>query len=462
MQRSTIEGDMISHSALFKRPDAGIHTVILVALSSASLILSVPVLAQDHKYPTASELGLMQGFPPPPDKQVTKANALQKAPFNRWSYQRMRMFYPSANVPAADKPVPVSKSIDWKFGDGVKVKEPGTGAAKSLADWLKETWTDALVVIRGDQVVYETYFNGMHPNQPHQLMSVTKSFGGLLGLMAVEEGRLKESDPVTKYVPELKKAGAFADATFGQVLDMTNSMDFTEDYADPRSGIRTYGAVLGWTTKVDGVRYQNSLYEYLVTLGIDKKHRHGEIFHYQTPKTDVVNWVTNRVNNQSFQEALYEKVWSAIGTEGETYVLLDNNATLVAGGGLNATPYNLARFAMMMLNDGNFNGRQVVPASVVKKLARGGSIDAFDKGPDSDDVVHRKSEWSYRAQWWVKHTKGMEAFMAIGIHGQWIYIDRNHDVAIVKVSSMPPSKDEYLDGYNLQGFYGIIEYLSAK
>jgi len=122
----------------------------------------------------------------------------------------------------------------------------------------------------------------------------------------------------TQYVPELKKAGAFADATFGRVLDMTNSMNFTEDYADPRSGIRTYGATLGWTEPVEGVKYKDSLYEYLMTLNIDKKHKHGEIFRYQTPKTDVVNWVSNRVNNQSFQDVMYEKLWSKLGTEGET------------------------------------------------------------------------------------------------------------------------------------------------
>jgi len=318
-------------------------------------------------------------------------------------------------------------------------------------------------VIRGDQIVYENYLNGMTPNAPHQMMSATKSFGGLLGLMAVANGKLNESDPVTKYLPELKtKNGAFASATFGQVLNMTNSMDFTEVYDDPKSGIMTYVAVLGWKPKLEGVEYPASLYDYLVTLKTDKKHKDGEIFHYQTPKTDVVNWVTNRANNASFQEALYDEVWSKIGTEGETYVLLDNNATLVAGGGLNATPYNLARFAMMMLNDGRFNGRQVVPSSVVDKIAKGGSIKAFDAGPDSDDVVHKKGEWSYRAQWWVKHTKGMEAFMAIGVHGQWIYIDRNHNVAIVKLGSMPKSKDTYLDGYNLEGFYGIVRYLSKK
>jgi len=435
-----------------------------LAMVLMSLCAAISV-AYANQYATAKELALMQGFPPPQDKQVTKSNALLTAPFNRWSYQHMRMIYPSAPVPAADKPVPINKAIDRNM-EKLKIEEPGTGAMTDMATFLRKTYGDAIVVIRGDQIVYEQYLNGMSPNQPHQMMSVTKSFGGLLGLIAVEEGKLKESDLVTKYVPELKKASAFADATFGQVLDMTNSMDFTEAYADPMSGIRRYGAVLGWTPKVEGIEYQKNLYDYLVTLQIDKNHKHGEIFHYQTPKTDVVNWVTNRVNGRSFQDALYDKLWSKLGTDGETYVLLDNNATLVAGGGLNATPYNLARFAIMMINDGKFKGRQVVPAAVIRNIAKGGRVEAFDKGPESDAEfvlpVHPKGEWSYRAQWWVKHTKGMEAFMAIGIHGQWIYLDVNHKIAIVKQSSMPPSKDAYLDGYNLNAFYAIVRHLSKK
>jgi len=425
-------------------------------------LLAIPArsLAED-KHATAADLKLMEGFPPPPDKRVTRANALLTPPFNRWSYLHMRMIYPSAPIAAADKAVPIDKTIDWSM-DEVKVEEPGSGKMTDMATFMKKTYADALVVIHGDEIVYEKYFNGMNPNQPHQMMSVTKSFGGLLGLMAVEDGKLKESDLVTKYVPELKKASAFADATFGQVLNMTNSMEFTEDYADPMSGIRRYGAVLGWTDPVPGIEYEDNLYDYLVTLKIDKNHQHGEIFHYQTPKTDVVNWVTNRVNGQSFQDALYDKLWSKLGTEGETYVLLDKNATLVAGGGLNATPYNLARFAIMMINDGKFDGRQVVSPAVIKKLAKGGSIEAFDSGPDSDGEVHPKGEWSYRGQWWVKHTPGMQAFMAIGIHGQWIYLDVDRNIAIVKQSSQPLSKDTYLNGYDLNAFYAIVRHLSKK
>ena len=425
-----------------------------------SVTFGFGALASDE-YATAEEFKLMQGFPPPPDKRVTRANALLTPPFNRWSYLNMRMIYPSAAIEAAEQPVIIEKALDEGVG-GVMVVEPGASEKADMASYLKKTYTDSLLVIHGGKLVYETYLNGMHANQPHQMMSVTKSFGGLLGLMAVEEGKLKETDLVSEYVPELKSAGAFAKATFGQVLDMTNSMEFTEDYADPESGIRKYGATLGWTDPLPGIQYEDNLYDYLVTLDIDKQHQHGEIFHYQTPKTDVVNWVTNRVNGKSFQDAMYEQLWSKLGTEGETYVLLDKNATLVAGGGLNATPYNLARFAIMMINDGEFNGQQVVESAVIDKLSKGGDIQAFDDGPDSDGVIYPKGEWSYRAQWWVKHTPGKEAFSAIGIHGQWIYLDIERDIAIIKQSSQPKSKDDYLNGFDLNAFYAIVDYLSAR
>ena len=135
-----------------------LDALIPCVIATITLFLSSPLLAEND-YSTAEELGLMQGFPPPPEKRVTKATALQTPPLNRWSYQHMRMFYPSAGVPSADKPVPLSKTIDWNFEYDLKVKEPGTDTMKSLADYLKKTFTDAMVVIRGDQIVYEKYLN---------------------------------------------------------------------------------------------------------------------------------------------------------------------------------------------------------------------------------------------------------------------------------------------------------------
>lgn len=288
---------------------------------------------------------------------------------------------------------------------------------------------------------------------------MTKSFAGLFGLIAASQGLLSEDDPVTKYVPELESSGGFGGATFRQALDMTASVGFSEDYADPESGITQYTKVLGFKTAPPEEIPADNIYEYLATLPTEEGHEDGEIFHYQTPKTDVVNWVTNRATGVSFQDNLYNQLWSKLGTDGETYVLLDRNGTLFAGGGLNATPNDLARFAVMMLNDGKFNGQPVVDPVVIQALSDGASTEAFANGPDAKGVMGN-GDWSYRAQWWVRHTPGHESFSAIGVNGQWIYIDVDRDIAIIKQSSQPVSSSNEFDEFNINAYDAIIGYLT--
>ena len=273
---------------------------ILVTIFAVLSLFALGASAKTNDFATAAEMQLMKGFPPPPEKRVDRSSLL-KGPGNRWSYQNMRMLYPTAGIPSADYPVPHKKSIDGAI-ETLTVKHPESGRMIDIDTWLKETYTDAVVVVHGDRIVFERFLNGMHSHRPHQMMSVTKSFAGLFGLLAVAEGLAKESDPVAKYIPELKESGAFGKAIFRHVLNMTNSMDFSEDYADPESGIVHYGIVLGLMPPVEGRTYANSIYEYLPTLQIDPEHKHGEVFHYQTPKTDVVNWVNNRVTGKSFQD----------------------------------------------------------------------------------------------------------------------------------------------------------------
>ncbi|HOB50797.1 MAG TPA: hypothetical protein PKK01_16025, partial [Mycobacterium sp.] len=67
----------------------------------------------------------------------------------------------------------------------------------------------------------------------------------------------------------------------------------------------------------------------------------------------------------------------------------------------------------------------------------------------------------YRAQWWVRHTSGREAITAIGVHGQWIYVDRRRGVAIVKQSSQPVSSDPDTDQFVLNAFDAVIDRVTA-
>lgn len=409
-------------------------------------------------YATAEELGIMVGFPPPPDKQVNRSNAIFLPPYNRWAYLHMRTIYPSAPIRTADAARPVDIEIDTGIG---KLTVPRAGG--SIADFpafLRETYTDSLLVATGDRIVYEHYANGMHATHPHQMMSCTKSFAGLFALMAVADGLLDEATEITAILPELAGASAFAGATVGQVMDMVNSMDFSEDYADPTSGIWDYGRALGWLDPAPGAAVHD-LYGFLATLRKDPAREHGEVFAYQTPKTDVVNWITNRATGKSFQAQMSDDLWTPLGTEAETYVLLDPCGTLVAGGGLNAAPRDLARFAMMLLNHGTVDGTRVVPAAVIDTLEAGGSVAAFSNGPEAIAPM-ADGDWSYRAQWWIRHTPDREAISAIGVNGQWIYVDRGRGVAVVKQSSQPVSADYAADQFTLNAFDAVIDHLASS
>lgn len=377
-------------------------------------------------------------------------------PYNRWSYLHMRTVFPSAPVNGSPEARPIPFEIDSVIDDLVITRPDGSAA--TFPEFLRETYTDSLLVVTADRLVYEHYDNDMHGTQPHQMMSVTKSFAGLFALLAAAEGLLDESAPVVDAVPELVSASAFATASIGQVLDMVNSMQFNEDYADPTSDIHRYVGALGWMNAVPESGATN-LYSFLQTLEKDPAREHGEVFAYQTPKTDVVNWITNRATGTSFQDQMSQVLWSRLGTEGETYILLDGCGTLIAGGGLNAAPRDLARFAMMLLNDGSVGGVRLIDPAIIDTLESGGDRGAFTRGPEATGAY--ATDWSYRAQWWVRHTPGREAITAIGVHGQWIYVDRRRGVAIVKQSSQPVSSHPDTDQFVLNAFDAVIDRVAA-
>ena len=105
-----------------------------------------------------------------------------------------------------------------------------------VGDWLEAAYTDGFIVLHKGDVVYERYFNDQTPATQHLMFSVTKSFTGTMALMLMEQGLIDADALVASYLPELKDT-AFGDATVQQMLDMTNSIDYVEDYYQPDAHI---------------------------------------------------------------------------------------------------------------------------------------------------------------------------------------------------------------------------------
>lgn len=79
----------------------------------------------------------------------------------------------------------------------------------------------------------------------------------------------------------------------------------------------------------------------------------------------------------------------------------------------------MARFGQMLLQQGRFNGRQILPAAVVEDIQRGADQAAFARGPAASPA---NQGHSYHHQWWVTHNDH-GAYYALGYGGQHLYID---------------------------------------
>jgi CubicO group peptidase (beta-lactamase class C family) len=429
-----------------KIPSAAALLIALLALTPFGVTADTP--------PTASDLRLMVGAPPPPARRVNRAN-FTSAPFNRWSLQHARELLPTRPVACSSTASPLPEApVDL---DNIEVKF-GNEEREALPQWLKRAYTDAIIVLHDGKVVYERYFNDQAPDTRHLMFSVTKSFTGTLALMLIEQGKINPKRQVSRYVDELTGT-AFGDATVQQLLDMTNSIDFDETYTDPESDISRFAAAFGWGTTPD--KSGGSVYTFLQTLTAhDPHYAQGEAFHYVTADSEVLGWIIRRVTHRKLANFLADTIWKKLGAGADGYYVLDPEGTEMAGGGLNITLRDAARFGQMILDDGRFNGQQIVPAKVAQRIKQAGNHDVFGTFY-KNDPWYQKIGWAYHDQWWTFNNEH-KAVAALGVYGQYIYIDPVARVVIVKQTSDPDAEGRTNDVEGPLVMNTIAEYLQQR
>ena len=272
-------------------------------------------MGSSDPYASARELGLMLGTPPPPEARVTRGNWFY-APHNRWAFSNMTLLVPTAEVSRGAGPV---RPLPERLAPAEEVEAltvvDHAGVERTVGEMLVRTWSDAIVVLQHGNIVYERYDNDLRTDQIHLLASVTKSFTGLLTLLAIDEGRLDPDRPAVDYIPELAD-GVIADTTVGQVLDMLvaaewDELDWLAHEAGPEQQDSQFLRFLRRSgTWVDSMHETDKgLLEFAATL--QKAGEHGETFMYLTPATDILGWLLSRAYGVPYPQLLTERIWSA-------------------------------------------------------------------------------------------------------------------------------------------------------
>ncbi|MXO67162.1 serine hydrolase [Altererythrobacter endophyticus] len=290
------------------------------------------------------------------------------------------------------------------------------GQSYTPKQFLDRTYTNALLVMKNGHIVYENYRNNTNPQTRFIGWSMTKSLTSILVGIALQEGRIKSlDDRIETYLPELK-GGGYEGVTIRQLLQMRSGVDYEEryDFAHPGAAAKNHinALVKNVARFADPART------------IKRVETPGKTFEYRTLDTAVLGWLLEQVSGgNTLAGYMTQRLWEPLGAESDGFFIMDGPPGVgreFNGAGYNATLRDFARVGLMMMQGGRANGHQIVPEDWVKM---------------STAPTEGNGEGGYGMQWW---TFGGGAYSAIGLQGQYIYVDPKTETIVVKLSYFPP------------------------
>ena len=284
----------------------------------------------------------------------------------------------------------------------------GKQVTEPLDRFLADTHTTAFLVIQDDRLLYEGYFNGYDRNSTQTSFSTAKSFVSALVGVALEEGYIGSvNDPITKYIPELKGQG-MDKVTIRDLLTMSSGLKY--------SGEGSGGGPFGDDAKT---YYDPNLRE--LALTVEPEVDPGTRWEYNNYHPLLMGLILERTTGRPVATYLSQKIWQPLGMEAEGSWSLDSkqDGFEKMESGVNARAIDFAKFGRLYLNEGNWDGEQVVPSSWVDHSTR------MDTTTDPADF--------YQYFWWVDVVHPERGrFMARGNYGQFIYVVPDKDLVIVR------------------------------
>jgi CubicO group peptidase (beta-lactamase class C family) len=294
--------------------------------------------------------------------------------------------------------------------------------------YLHNNKTVAFLIIRNDTIQYEKYFEGYDKQSIVPSFSMAKSVTSILIGCAIDQGLIKSVDePITNYIPELTKNG-FNKVTIKHLLQMTSGIKFNESYVNPFGDAASFYYGLNLRKEIRKMKL---------------KSEPGKKFEYVSGNTQLLGLVLERsLKGKTITSYLQEKLWSPLGMEYDASWSIDKKAdglekTFCC---LNARARDFAKIGRLYLNNGNWNGKQIISQNWVEESTK---VDTTNGG-----VVFYKYQWwlptaannYYKENYNLKNINKEKLelstdkdFMAEGILGQFIYINPTKKLIIVRL-----------------------------
>ena len=360
---------------------------------------------------------------PKNENQEISLNNWRNHPYNRVAFSNIEEILPVSIIKKGKNSISFRyKSQDLSsFTFLNKYKEN-----QSVIDFLERNYVDMFLVIKRGNIVFEWFFKSKFKNKQHILFSVSKSITALVTALLIENKLIDENKNLTFYIPEIKNS-AYEGGTIRNLLDMSISSDFKEEYLDNSGLFNLYREATGFNPRSSKTKI--GLKEFLKLMPKSER-LHGSKYQYCSPNTDLLGWIIERITNKKFSEFFSREIYQKCNPNYDAFVTLDHENSPRTAGGICMSVEDLGKIAELVRCKGALENQQIIKENTISNL-----ID-YDNQFNwlSIEQGNLFPEGSYRSQWYQTGLPNKEIY-ASGIHGQKVWIDRKNEISIVALSS---------------------------
>ena len=293
------------------------------------------------------------------------------------------------------------------------------GTSLAFNEFLKQTDTNAFLVIRNGVMTYEWYKDGVTQSTQLPSYSVAKTMTSIMIGQLINQGKIKESDKFIDYFPNLKAGSSFDLVTIQQLLDMQAGVGVSDNYPTGPSGWGVAIAQMYATTDLDWFLKNNRKMAF----------EPGSKSEYMSVDTQMLGMIIKKVTGKRVSDYFSKNVWQAVGAKYPATWNVDRiGGTEKTFCCFNASAIDYGRVGMLFLNGGYAGPTKVIDNNWLKRL--------------STPVTTLDRNWGYGAQVWHPYPN---TSLALGLHGQFIFINPATRTVIVKLSDNPTDSDHESD-----------------
>jgi len=340
------------------------------------------------------------------------------------------LFLMSIILSSCQEQVTEGKSIpfEWEIESVEKSKNLDEEVLISLVEMVEDSTlygVDGIILVQHGKIVFENYFNGFAADSLHDLTSVGKSITSALVGIAIEKELISNvNEPIvnhfTKDYPIENLTPEKEGIQIHHLLTMSAGWD-CDDWDESSAG--------------NTMHFPDVPDDFAFTLNLPMINSNGDNYSYCSGGANLLGEIIRRQSQLSLKDFADRHLFHEIGvTENEWFVTPKSQPYEFAGGGNSLRPRDLARFGLLYLNNGMWQGKQILNSDWVSR--------------STSKQIATSEDGDYGYLWWIRDynykNKVLRGFEASGNGGNKLVVIPELEVVVVLTGSAYGS--EYVEG----------------